>query len=144
VVLTNHRVLEKLDVLDVQTLVLEILARVDSHLDKKASLDVYSCGCIADFSNVIRVMSGFLGVKSVPGGSVKLHSTQKSFAPDYTMFTHGLIQSHLQHQSRKRCCRSSSSSSDDILNFLTSRSTGYYQLHGSKSPPYIANKFYVA
>jgi ABC-type ATPase involved in cell division len=42
IVLTNHRFLEKLDVLDVQSLVVEILNRVDSHIENKALLDVSS------------------------------------------------------------------------------------------------------
>ena len=40
IILTNHRFLEKLDVLDVQTLILEILTRVDHHIDNEAPLGV--------------------------------------------------------------------------------------------------------
>jgi hypothetical protein len=40
IILTNHRFLEKLEVLDVQSLVLEVLGRVDAHLDGSAPLEV--------------------------------------------------------------------------------------------------------
>ena len=40
IILSNHRFLEKLDVLDIQTLILEILIRVDQHLENRATLNV--------------------------------------------------------------------------------------------------------
>ena len=40
IILTNHRFLEKVEVLDVQSLVLEILGRVDAHFDGSAPLGV--------------------------------------------------------------------------------------------------------
>ena len=40
IIFSNHRFLERLDVLDVQTLVLEIITRVDLHIDSKLLPDV--------------------------------------------------------------------------------------------------------
>src|SRR5438105_3470403 len=41
IIFSNHRFLERLDVLDVQTLVLEIITRVDLHIDSKLLPDVF-------------------------------------------------------------------------------------------------------
>lgn len=41
IIFSNHRFLERLDVLDVQTLVLEIITRVDLHIESKLLPDVY-------------------------------------------------------------------------------------------------------
>lgn len=83
IVLSNHRFLERLDVLDVQTFILEIVARVDHHLHNQLSLDVSPFLYRVDSRNDFKVIFGSLGVKSAVGGRIKQHSTLKTCANGY-------------------------------------------------------------
>jgi hypothetical protein len=84
VILSNPRFLEKLDILDVQTLILETVTRVNHHLQNKLPLDVpLSFGC-ANYRLVSKVISGFLGVKLMDGGRRKPPSTLKVYVKGCT------------------------------------------------------------